>query len=191
MVNVTDKPEEISPESIKTTIEIAKKLEKEDKFIVYPHTDGVVYRLKEREPLSINGKEQDRKTFTENMKHIQHVALHILIGTEKDIKNKYGSEVIDIVRNNYIDETFRGKFFVGKTSKSYLFIEVDYSISNKVATSEIAINPPVPYLTLWFDLIESLVGETKKIPIDIDIPTFQSLVKQINEINEKLKIYVK
>ncbi len=191
MVKVTGKLEEIPQvESIITTIEIAKELEKDDRFYVCPHPNGAMFRLEE-EPLSVNNKEQDTKTFAENMHHIVHVASHILTGTEENIKNKYSNEFMDAVRDKFIDETFRGRYFIGTTSKSYLFTEIDYTISNKVATSEIILNPTVPYLTLWFHLIESLTSERKNIPIDMDIPTFRLVVKEINEINEKIKNLVK
>lgn len=192
MVKVIGKSEEIPQvESIITTIEIAKKLEEEDKLYICPNPSGASFRLEEEEPLSVNDKEQDTKTFADNLRHILHVASHILAGTEENIKNKYSIEFMDAIRDKFIDETFRSRFFIGTTSKSYLFTDVDYTVSNKVATSEIVLNPTVPYLTLWFYLIESLTNERKKIPIDMDIQTFRLVVRQMNEINEKLKDFVK
>jgi len=179
--------EEVSTESIITTIEIAKKLEKEGKFFVHLYPGGAAYGVKETDPLVVDDMKQDAKTFSENLGIIHHIAFNVLSGTEEEINKKISTEVIDAVRNKYIDVTFRNKFYVGSTSNSYLFMDVDYSFSKKFSISEKAIVPPIPYLTLCFILMESLTGERKKIPMEIDFSTFLSLMKQLNEINENVK----
>lgn len=187
MAKLKVKYEDVSTESIITTIEIAKKLGKEGKFFVYPYPGGAVYGVNETDPLVIDGMEQDAKTFSENIGIIHSVAFNVLRGTEQEINDKISTEIMDAIRNKYIDETFRNKFYVGSTSNSYLFIDVDYSFGKKFSISEKAIVPPTPYLTLWFNLIEPLTGERKKIPMEIDFSTFLSLTKQLNEINEHVE----
>lgn len=183
---VSKKP---SVESITTTIEIAKKLEKEELFFVHPHPTGTIVGVKEKEPFKIGDKEQNSETFSSNLGIIHHVAFHILLGTEDEIRGQISDEIVEVIRNKYIDEVFREKFYVGSTSTSYLFIETDYTIATKLATSELTIEPSVPYITLWFDLIKSSNGERKKIPIEMDNRTFFLLFKQLNEINDKLKSF--
>ncbi len=187
MVKSKKKFGEVSKESIITTIEISKKLEKEDKFDVHPYPGGSIWGLKEGEPLVFDGTEQDSETFSNNMKIIHHVAFHILSGEEGEIDNEINTEIIDTVRKKYIDETFREKFYVGRTSNTNIFLEIEYSFGKKFSMSEMAIVPPIPYLILSFNLIESSTGERKKIPIEVDFSTFLSLTKKLDEICQNAK----
>ncbi|TRZ88747.1 MAG: hypothetical protein D4R88_07130 [Methanosarcinales archaeon] len=187
MVKSKEKFGEVSKESIITTIEIAKKLEKEDKFFVHPYPGAMAYGLSETEPLVIDGTEQDSETFLNNMKIVHYVAYHVLSGTVEEIDKKINTEIIDAVRNKYIDETYRDKFYVGSTSNSYVFLGIDYSFGKKFSISEMAIVPPAPYLILSLNLIDSLTGERKKIPIEVDFSTLLSITKQLDEISQNAK----
>ncbi len=188
MESAHDKLKKLSKESTIQTIEIVKKLEKEGKFAVYPYPRGVSYSFKECVPTIREPSAQDRTEISSNLNGIHHVAFHILAGTEEEaIKQCTNSEIFEAIRNKYIDETFRNKFYVGSTSTAYLLTDVEYNVSKKLTISDTIIEPAVPYLTLELNLIEALTGENKKIPIDMDISTFNRLLKQLDEINMKFK----
>lgn len=191
MAKISEKLENASVESITTTIEIARKLEKENKFFVHPHPSGATFGVREKGVLRVDDKEQTSEIFSDNLGIIHHVAFHILLGTEEEIKNQVNMEIIDIIRDKYIDEAFKEKFYIGTTSKSNLFTEIDFDVGTKLAISEMAIVPPVPYLTLWINLIESSEGDRKRISIEMDNRTFLLFVKQVNEINDKVKKFIK
>ncbi|MBU3905365.1 MAG: hypothetical protein KJ906_04435 [Nanoarchaeota archaeon] len=135
----------------------------------------------------------DDKKFNEIMKEISSLSILILFKNDDKKKkyireNKSVEEKIKIINERLLTEDMKKEFIFNKTSKNYIFNDIDYEISKKIISKDEKIEP-FNIITIVFHNIDVITqsDREKKISFNISEKKLDYLINELSVIKEKLK----